>query len=43
MVVVEVEVVGRNRNLDGSTVEAMMTLSAIREVDRSLEPRLSRG
>jgi hypothetical protein len=24
---VEVEVVGRNRNLDGSTVEAMMTLS----------------
>jgi hypothetical protein len=37
---VEVEVVGRgswgvNRNLGGSTVKAMMTLSAIREVDRA--------
>jgi hypothetical protein len=37
---VEVEVVGRgswggNRNLGGSTVKAMMTLSAIREVDRT--------
>ena len=37
---VEVEVVGRgswgvNRNLGGSTVKAMMTPSAIREVDRA--------